>query len=141
MPQFIHQRRVAFAETDMAGIMHFANYYRFMEEVEHAYFRSLDLSIMHKPEGNKIVVGWPRVSAQCSFEAPIYYDDIIDLQLNVERIGAKSLTFKVEFYNGNKRVAHGRMKTACCLCKPDGSLESVFIPEHYLEKIKEAPAK
>ena len=38
---FTMQRRVEFAETDMAGILHFSNYFRFMESVEHAFFRSL----------------------------------------------------------------------------------------------------
>ena len=38
-------RRVEFSETDMAGIMHYSNYFRFMETAEHAFFRSLGLSI------------------------------------------------------------------------------------------------
>ena len=36
---------VQFSETDMAGIVHFSNFFRWMEEVEHAYFRSLGLSV------------------------------------------------------------------------------------------------
>jgi acyl-CoA thioesterase FadM len=38
---FSINRRVQFAETDMAGIVHFSNYFRWMEEVEHAFFRSV----------------------------------------------------------------------------------------------------
>lgn len=57
--QFITTRRVEFADTDMAGIIHFANYYRYMEEAEHAFFRSLGLRIMQsQPDGS--VIGWPR---------------------------------------------------------------------------------
>ncbi len=41
----------------MAGIIHFANYYRYMEEAEHAFFRSLDLSIM-QPQPDGSVIGW-----------------------------------------------------------------------------------
>ena len=37
--EFTIKRRVQFSETDMAGIMHFANYFRLMEEVEHAFLR------------------------------------------------------------------------------------------------------
>ena len=138
MAQFTHQRRVAFAETDMAGIMHFANYYRFMEEAEHAFFRSYELTIMQHLEDGNVVV-WPRVSATCSFEAPAYYDDLLDIELTVERIGVKSLTFYIEFKRNGQRTAHGRMKTACCLCRPGGQLESMEIPAIYLEKIKEEP--
>ncbi|MBL8848408.1 MAG: acyl-CoA thioesterase, partial [Planctomycetaceae bacterium] len=44
MPHFVSQRRVQFSETDMAGIVHFANFFRWMEEAEHEYFRSLGLT-------------------------------------------------------------------------------------------------
>lgn len=137
-PQFLHTRRVAFCETDMAGIVHFANFYRYMEEAEHAFYRSLDLSIMHHQE-DRIVIGWPRVSSQCNYEAPAYYDDMLDIHLNVERIGVKSITYQIDFHRESVRLARGRMKTACCLCKPDGTLESIPIPAAYTSKIQEAP--
>ena len=38
---FITHRRVEFSDTDMAGIVHFANFYRYMEQAEHDFFRSL----------------------------------------------------------------------------------------------------
>ena len=43
--EFKLTRHVDFAETDMAGIMHFSNFFRFMEATETAFFRSLSLSI------------------------------------------------------------------------------------------------
>ncbi len=134
MAHFSTQRRVQFAETDMAGIAHFTNFYRWMEETEHEFFRSLGLSIMaHQPGG--AYIGWPRVSASCSFEKPVVYEDLLDVELDVERIGVKSLTFLISFYKSGERVAYGRMKTACCLCHPDGRLESSSIPEDYLAVI------
>ena len=147
----------------MAGIAHFANFFRWMEQAEHDYFRSLDLPVMTAPQDDteasddsaggeglapaappqKVVVGWPRVSAQCTYERPAYRDDVLQIGLNVERIGVKSLTFVITFHvereNTRVRLARGRMKTACCKCRPDGSLESVAIPEHYLAKVEEAP--
>jgi acyl-CoA thioester hydrolase len=47
-PPFITTHRVEFFETDLAGIVHFANYYRFMEQAEHAFFRALGLKIHDK---------------------------------------------------------------------------------------------
>lgn len=134
MHHFSVTRRVEFSETDMAGIVHFANYYRWMEEAEHDFFRSIGLSIMRRlPDGSYL--GWPRVSAQCNFERPLFYADTIELRVTVERIGFKSLTFVIEMFKNDQRVAHGRMKTACCLCKPEGALESVEIPADYLAVI------
>ena len=42
---FTTQRMVEFSDTDMAGIMHFASFFHYMESVEHEFIRSLGLSI------------------------------------------------------------------------------------------------
>ncbi len=129
MPRFTTTRRVQFAETDMAGIVHFANFYRWMEEAEHEFFRSLGLSVLERRTDGSII-GWPRVSASCSFERPAFYGDVLEVHLDIERIGVKSLTFDVVFWKGDTRIAYGRMKTACCLCGVEGTLESIDIPEN-----------
>ena len=89
-----------------------------------------------QPDGTYI--GWPRVSASCHFHAPARYEDMIDVHLRVERIGVKSLTFEIEFYRDGLKLATGRMKSACCICRPDGTLTSIEIPEMYLEKVVES---
>ena len=71
--EFKMKRHVEFAETDMAGIMHFANYFRYMEVVEHAFFRSLGLSVHQSSvEGMN---GFARVHASCDYHAPLRYQD------------------------------------------------------------------
>ena len=138
MPPFIAHRQVKFSETDMAGIVHFANFYRWMEEAEHEYFRSIGLPIMEKqPDGT--FWGWPRVSASCHFDAPARYEDEIEIRVEVERVGFKSLTFTVEFWRDSTRLAHGRLKTACCICRPNGTLEAIEIPANYRQKFEDAP--
>ena len=135
--QFVTHRRVEFSHTDMAGIMHFSNYYFYMEEAEHEFFRSLGLSIMKK-QSEDVVIGWPRISANCTFEAPCRFEDVLDIHVNVERKGVKSLTIRYEFFCGAQRVAHGRMKTACCLCRHNAPLESIPIPPEYDSVILES---
>ena len=128
MPQFIYTRRVEFSETDMAGIVHFANFYKWMEEAEGEYRRSLGLSIM-QPAGDGSYIGWPRISASCTFERPLTYEDEFQVRLDIERIGVKSVTFAAEFWKGDQRIAWGRVKTACCICRPNAPLVSIEIPE------------
>jgi len=137
MPLFSTQRRVQFSETDMAGIVHFANFYRWMEETEHEYFRSLGLSIMHHQADGQIL-GWPRVSASCNYNAPARYEDVVDCRLDVERVGLRSVTYQIEFWRDTKRLATGKMKTACCICHPDGTLTSVDLPDDYRSRIHES---
>ncbi len=128
--------RVEFCETDMAGIVHFSNFNKWMEQTEHAFFRSLDLKIIsHRPDGTTL--GWPRVSAQCRFDSPAKYEDVLDIRLTVQRIGVKSLTYDFVFSLGERIVARGSLKTVCCIIRAGHSLESIEIPEDYTARIEE----
>ena len=63
--EFKAVRRVEFSETDMAGIVHYSNFFRYMETAEHGFFRSLGHSVvMDKFEPP---LGWPRVRAECEY--------------------------------------------------------------------------
>ena len=135
--QFTTTRRIEFCETDMAGIVHFANFYIYMEQAEHKFFRSLGLETMYENEDGS-VIGWPRVSASCSFKAPATFNDILEVHLNVIRKGVKSLTMQIDFWRDDTLVARGQLKTACCLIKHGHPIESIEIPAIYNDVIQEA---
>ena len=62
---FTTTRRVEFGDTDMAGIMHFASFFVYMESAEHELYRSLGMSIHSIVEDEHI--SFPRVSARCDY--------------------------------------------------------------------------
>ena len=139
---FTHPRLVQFAETDMAGIVHFAQFYRYMEEAEHAFLRAAGLSVMdRKPDGS--ILGWPRVSAKCGFKAPAFFGDRLSIEVSVQRIGVKSLTLDYTFTRDDADggepvlIAEGTMKTVACTFTPDHAMTSVPVPEAFLERIEE----
>ena len=120
----------------MAGIVHFSNFYKWMEQCEHDFFRSLGLSIVgQQVDGGTL--GWPRVSAQCRFDSPAHYEDVLDVLLTVQRIGVKSLTFDVAFTSNGRSVARGTMKTVCCILRSGQPLESLEIPDEYRSRMEE----
>lgn len=135
MNPFHMKRRVQFAETDVAGVLHFANYYRFMEEVEHAFWRSLGLSVMTQFEGRSI--SWPRVATSCEYHAPVAFEDEIDLALSVVDVGRCSITYQVAFTCDDRRVATGRIKAVCC-GMTDGVFQAVAIPPPIRATLTEA---
>lgn len=107
-----------------------------MEQIEHDFFRSLGLRIVyHQDDG--AVIGWPRVSANCRFESPAKYEDIIQSRLTVQRIGVKSITYDVVFTIGDRAVAKGTMKTVCCIVEPGQPLRSIEIPPEYAAQVEE----
>jgi acyl-CoA thioester hydrolase len=133
MPEpFSIRRRVQFAETDMAGIAHFSNYFRWMEEAEHAFFRSKDLSVAMTHEG--IELGWPRVNVACEFHGPVRFEDEIELRLRITKVGGKSLSYEVDFLLAEKLVALGKSTSVCCQHVGEG-LKAVAIPPAIREKL------
>ncbi len=118
-------RHVQFSETDMAGVVHFSNYFRWMEETEHAFFRSIGVSIAMSHTSDAL--GWPRVSTTCLYMRPVRFEDEVLCQLVVQRVGAGSLTHEVTFLVRGEPVARGSMTVACCTLV-HGELRSQPIP-------------
>jgi acyl-CoA thioester hydrolase len=123
--EFTTTRRVQFAETDMAGIVHFSQFFRYMEECEHAFFRSLGLSVSMQHDGRHL--GWPRVAASCEYAGPVRFEDEVELKLRVAKVGDKSFTYEVEFLLAGRRVALGKTTSVCCVLA-DGKMNAIPIP-------------
>lgn len=136
-------RRVDFCDTDMAGIVHFSNYFRYMEAAETAFLRSLGLSgaLAHTHSGFCL----PRVHVECDYTAPLLFEDEVRIQLLVKKKGARTLTYLFRFHrlNGSQpqEVAHGKVVAVCAERKEDGSLQAVPLPKLIADKIQEAPAE
>lgn len=114
---FSTSRRVEFAETDMAGIVHFANFFRYLEEAEHEFFRSLGSGILHQ-ENDGTILSWPRVEAACRFESPAFYEDLLQIRLTELNIGRASLTMRWEIFREETRLCTGTLKTVFCRIEP-----------------------
>lgn len=140
--EFIYRRRVEFAETDTAGVAHFASYFRWMEEAEHALYRSLGGSAYRR--GPESVEGMPRSAASCEYLRPVRYGDELDVRLVVREMTERSLTYAVEFLRagpeggaaggpedatgvGAELVARGSMRVVHVV-QPHGSLEWSVAP-------------
>ncbi len=135
---FKMERRVAFAETDMAGILHFSNYFCYMEEIEHAFFRSLGLDVHVGDEEG--ILGWARGEASCRFMKPLTKDDVVDMHLLVKSRGRRSITYEVIFRKNREEVARGNVTAVCVAKNPEGDgLQAVAIPEDVDAQIEVAP--
>jgi YbgC/YbaW family acyl-CoA thioester hydrolase len=131
-------RRIEWADTDTAGIIHFSRYFCFMEEVEHEFLRSLGLSCIMERDGQRIT--WPRVNATCDFIKPVRFEDVVNVHLTVKRKGSKSLTYGFVFSHNGNEVARGQVTTACCRIA-DHKLEAIAIPDFVGSKIEKRPVQ
>ena len=87
--EFKLTKTVEFAETDAAGLLHFSNYFRYMEIAEHTFFRSLGFSIH---AGDPVPeIGWPRVHVECDYKASLGFEDQVEIHLLVKEKKDKSI--------------------------------------------------
>lgn len=126
----IYRRRVEFGDTDLAGIMHFANFFRFMEAAETDFLRCRGLSVSWRTAGVKY--GFPRVSASCDYRRPARFEDLLEISVSVEKLGEKSVTyvfeFRIEGQAETEPIAVGRMTSVFCRSTQPGEMESQVIP-------------
>ena len=138
--EFKLKRRIEFAETDMAGIVHFSNFFKMMEATEHAFFRSLGFTIhAHDPVST---VGWPRVSANCDYRAPLRFEEEVEIHLLVAEIRTRSIHYQFVFRKVEDRteVARGSIVAVCAtVVKSTGKLSAIPIPESIRTVIQAAP--
>jgi YbgC/YbaW family acyl-CoA thioester hydrolase len=123
---FRTRRRVEFADTDMAGIAHFANFFRWMEAAEVDFLRARGISVTMPWEGQRL--GFPRVAASCDFARPVRFLDEIDITVRVQRIGRKSVSYSFEFFKEGEPVAKGQISAVCCRILDEHRMESMEIP-------------
>ena len=138
--QYRTTRRVEFAETDMAGIVHFAQFFRYMEMTEHEFFRSLGLSVHGEIDGRTI--SWPRVRAECSYRSPATFEDELDIHLVVREKSSRTITYDFRFFCREKLIALGPVTTVSATIDPlTGRISSVPIPQCIDAKIEAAPGE
>ena len=122
--QYRLRRRVQFYETDMAGIVHFSCFFRYMEEAEHALWREAGLSIA-APGAE---VGFPRLSAACDFRAPLRFEDEFEACIRVAEITRRTMRYTCILTRGDTRIATGGMTIACVSKRPGQPMKAVEFP-------------
>ena len=141
--EFKFVRTVEFSETDMAGIVHFSNFCKYMESAEHRFFRSIGFSIVTSELAPPI--GWPRVHTSFDFKKPLRFEDEIEIHLLVAEIRSKAITYQFRFnkLSGNEceLAATGKLTVVCVSRSDDGTMKACDIPKEIASKMEVAPAE
>lgn len=142
---FVLERELAFHETDMAGIAHFSNFFRWMEMAEHAFLKSLGIEPVVQ-DGEQFW-GWPRVRASCEYHAPIRFGDRFEVHLFVKEIKPKAVVYFFRFRKvledgGRQALAKGEMTAVYAgFDVPKQSMRALDLEAALKERIEEAPAE
>jgi YbgC/YbaW family acyl-CoA thioester hydrolase len=117
------KRRVQFYETDMAGIVHFSWFFRYVEEAEHAMWREAGLSIAGG-QG----IAWPRVEASFEFHRPLRFEDEFEVHLRIIAKDARTIRYEGIVSKDGERMATGSMTIKCVSKRPGEPMRSIDMP-------------
>ncbi len=128
---FVYQCRLRFADTDASGRIHNSAIFRYFEAAESEFLRAARMPYSHL---ETLGVKYPRVRVEAEFLGPLVGDDLLDIAVHVERLGARSFTlaFLVEV-SGNLRA---RGKIVIC-CMDPVSERSCPIPDSLAEILQQ----
>jgi acyl-CoA thioester hydrolase len=103
---FVHRLRVRFHECDPQGVVFNAHYFSYFDvaltEMWRAAFGSYAKVVQ---DGTDVVV----VEAGATFRAPARFDDEVDVELVIERLGTTSMTMAAAVRRDGELLAEGRM--------------------------------
>ena len=109
----------------MAGQVHFSMMFRYIEEAEHALWRSLGLTVAERGSD----VGWPRISASLDFRSPLHFEDEFEVRLRIGALTTRTITYECTLLRGETVIASGRMSSICVRRGADGRFKAAEIPD------------
>jgi len=130
--EFRYKRRVQFAETDLAGIVHFANMFRYIDEAEHALWREAGLSIVQRGSD----LGWPRLNAALEFRNPLRFEEEFEVWVRIAELKTRTIEYEFTLVRGKSVIAVGTMTSICVRKQPDGTMRAAEIPAEIAEKLE-----
>ena len=141
--RFHYRRRVLFSETDLAGIAHFSNFFRWMEETEHAFYRSLGLSVHPMQHGvTETATGWPRLKASAEYRLPLQFEEEFEVELLVAEMRTKAIRYEMKFWKHpddaalRKVAARGELVVVAVRAEAGTrEMHATAIPNNFRERI------
>ncbi len=112
--EFIYHRRVQFPETDASGIVHFTNFFKYVEEAEHALWRAAGRSIA----AHTADIGWPRVAASFEFKKALRFEDEFDVHIKVAEKTRKTIRYSAQLKKDGEVHATGSLTIICVRRSP-----------------------
>jgi YbgC/YbaW family acyl-CoA thioester hydrolase len=89
--------QVQWADVDIAGIMYFAAYWRFVEYAEICFFA--ELGFPYDTVFDEYDFWLPRVRAEAEYHAPALMNDWLRMRTHLEKVGASSVRWQTVVFN------------------------------------------
>jgi acyl-CoA thioester hydrolase len=87
---------VRWVDTDALRVVHYSNYFKYVEAAEEELYRSLGFTF--KSLNEEYNIGIPRVEAFCKYKAPARFGDIVTVTLRLGESSEKTMRYDFEIH-------------------------------------------
>jgi 4-hydroxybenzoyl-CoA thioesterase len=101
-------------DVDRAGIVYFPRFYDFFHRALEDFFGQ-EVGVAFWDVEERMGVAFPAVHIETDFERPLQHGDVVTVELETERVGAKSVTLCYRVYrpDSTEPAAVSRIVLAC----------------------------
>jgi acyl-CoA thioester hydrolase len=104
LPSVVVQRRVEWHDTDAAGHHHHGAVLRWVESAESV--------LLHRRDATALYGRIPRVHYEVDYRQRLYYGQVVEIELAVDRVGTKSVRYAFVVRSGDVVAATGNLVMA-----------------------------
>ncbi len=97
-----HAVRVYYEDTDLAGIVYYANYLRFIERARTEWVRACGVDQVALRADHGVVFAVRRVEAD--YLAPAHFDDVLDVRTVLQMLGGARIVLEQDIWRGDVRL-------------------------------------
>jgi acyl-CoA thioester hydrolase len=95
--RFSVSTRVAFSDTDAQGVVYYGRYMPYFDLARVEYHRALDM-LRTEPQDREFVMR----AMQVEYHRPAAFDDPVEVDVRISRIGTSSVTYEFAAYVGEE---------------------------------------
>src|ERR1035438_146311 len=103
---FVWHSRIRFVDTDASRRIHYTAMLRHFEAAEHEFLSHIGCAY---PQISSREVDFPRVHVEVDFQSGTKYNDLLAIEVWIERIGGSSFTFALRASVEGRPAASGRI--------------------------------
>src|SRR5206468_1825789 len=95
---------------------------------------SVGLSVVM--QGTEGKISWPRVSAKCDFQSAARFEELLNIEVRIARLGKSSVTYSHRFLRAGELLAVGEVTAVCCRMREGAAPKSIAIPAAIAKKLR-----
>lgn len=128
---FVWQSRIRFVDTDASRRIHYTAILRHFEAAEHEFLLHIGFGYSQITTRD---VGYPRVHVEVDFQSAIHYNDLVDIEVSVGRVGGSSFTF---LFNATVEGRQGASGKIVVVAMNPATKKSCAVPADLAAALKE----